>query len=122
MSTSYLGFDHVQLSLPVDCEQDADRFYGDVLGFEVEEKPPVLAARGGRWYRAGSVRVHLGVDKEFRAAKRAHPALLVADLDELVDRLAAAGRSVEWDTNIPGVRRCYIEDPFGNRIELVASR
>jgi catechol 2,3-dioxygenase-like lactoylglutathione lyase family enzyme len=116
-----VGLDHVQFTLPVGGEEAADRFYVGLLGFEVEEKAPVLAARGGRWYRSGSVRFHLGVDEDFRPARRAHPAFVVADLDGLVATLASCGIGVEWDTNIPGVARCYVLDPFGNRLELVAS-
>jgi catechol 2,3-dioxygenase-like lactoylglutathione lyase family enzyme len=116
-----VGLDHVQFTLPVGAEEEADRFYVGVLGFATEEKPPVLAARGGRWYRSGAVRFHLGADGEFAPAVRAHPAFVVADLDALVTRLGQAGFGVEWDENIPGVGRCYVLDPFGNRLELVAS-
>ena len=116
-----IGLDHVQFCLPVGREEEADRFYVGRLGFEVEEKPPVLAARGGRWYRSGPVRFHLGADDDFRPATRAHPAFVVADLDALVARLATEGIGVEWDENIPGVSRCYVRDPFGNRLELVAA-
>ena len=116
-----VGLDHVQFTLPVGAEDEADRFYIDLLGFATEEKPPVLAARGGRWYRSGPVRFHLGADGEFRPAVRAHPAFVVADLGALVARLAEHGFGVEWDENIPGVGRCYVLDPFGNRLELVAS-
>jgi catechol 2,3-dioxygenase-like lactoylglutathione lyase family enzyme len=116
-----VGLDHVQFTLPVGGEDAADRFYIDVLGFEAEEKPPVLAARGGRWYRSGRVRFHLGSDTAFRPAKRAHPAFVIQDLSALVARLAAEGIGVEWDENIPGVAHCYVSDPFGNRLELVAS-
>ena len=116
-----LALDHVQFTLPPGREEEADRFYIGVLGFESEEKPPVLAARGGRWYRAGQVRFHLGSDADFRPAKRAHPAFVVSDLDGLVSRLGAEGLEVEWDENIPGVGRCYVNDPFGNRLELIAS-
>jgi catechol 2,3-dioxygenase-like lactoylglutathione lyase family enzyme len=116
-----VGLDHVQFTLPPGEEDAADRFYVGVLGFETEEKPPVLALRGGRWYRSGTVRFHLGSDADFRAATRAHPAFVVADLDALVERLAQEGLAVEWDQTIPGVSRCYVHDPFGNRLELVAS-
>jgi catechol 2,3-dioxygenase-like lactoylglutathione lyase family enzyme len=116
-----VGFDHVQFTLPAGREDEADRFYVDVLGFSCEEKPPALAARGGRWYRSGVVRFHLGVDAEFRPAPRSHPAFAVADLDALVGHLAAHGHRVEWDENVPGVARCYVRDPFGNRLELVAA-
>jgi len=116
-----VGLDHVQLTLPVGAEPEADGFYVGVLGFEIEEKPPVLAARGGRWYRSGAVRFHLGADADFRPATRAHPAFVVADLDALVARLGSHGLAVEWDETIPGVGRCYVRDPFGNRLELVAA-
>ena len=107
--------------MPSDEEGRADGFYSGVLGFEILEKPPALAARGGRWYGAGEVHVHLGVDADFRPAKKAHPALVIDDLDRLVEQLGAAGIDVVWDVNQPGVRRCFVDDPFGNRIELIAS-
>jgi catechol 2,3-dioxygenase-like lactoylglutathione lyase family enzyme len=116
-----IGLDHVQLSLPPGGELNADHFYVDLLGFDVEEKPPALAARGGRWYRSGGVRFHLGVDSDFQPATRSHPAFVVRQLDELVRRLEAEGINPDWDESIPGVRRCYVSDPFGNRVELVAS-
>jgi catechol 2,3-dioxygenase-like lactoylglutathione lyase family enzyme len=116
-----VGLDHVQFTLPVGAEEEADRFYIGLLGFEAEEKPPVLAARGGRWYRSGPVRFHLGSDAAFRPATRSHPAFVVDDLGALVSTLGAEGFGVEWDENIPGVGRCYVLDPFGNRLELVAS-
>ena len=86
-----VALDHVQFTLPPGQEDEADRFYLGVLGFSTEEKPPVLAARGGRWYRSGPVRFHLGSDADFRPATRAHPAFVVADLDALVARLAEDG-------------------------------
>ena len=116
-----LALDHVQLAMPAGEEAHADAFYVGVLGFDVLEKPAVLAARGGRWYRAGDVQVHLGVDADFRPAKKAHPALVIDDLDRLVARLGGIGIDVVWDDNLPGVRHCYVDDPFGNRIELIAS-
>jgi catechol 2,3-dioxygenase-like lactoylglutathione lyase family enzyme len=119
--TRVVRLDHVQLAMPSGEEVCADAFYVGMLGFEVLEKPPVLAARGGRWYRAGDVHVHLGVDADFRPAKKAHPALVIGDLDRLVEELTAGGIDVVWDDNLAGVRRCYVDDPFGNRIELIAS-
>jgi catechol 2,3-dioxygenase-like lactoylglutathione lyase family enzyme len=116
-----VALDHVQFTMPAGAEERADRFYVDVLGFEAEEKPPVLAARGGRWYRTGTVRFHLGVDTGFRPATRAHPAFAVRDLDALVARLAAERVTAQWDDTIAGTRRCYVDDPFGNRLELVES-
>ena len=119
--STVIGLDHVQLAMPAGEEARADAFYVGVLGFAVLEKPPVLAARGGRWYGAGDVQVHLGVDADFRPAKKAHPALVIDDLDGLVAQLGATGIDVVWDENLPGVRHCYVDDPFGNRIELIAS-
>ncbi|MGH9006835.1 MAG: VOC family protein [Acidimicrobiales bacterium] len=116
-----VALDHVQFTLPPGREVEADRFYIGVLGFDTEEKPPVLAARGGRWYRSGAVRFHLGADTDFRPATRAHPAFVVADLGAVVTTLAGQGLEVEWDENVPGVGRCYVNDPFGNRLELIAS-
>jgi catechol 2,3-dioxygenase-like lactoylglutathione lyase family enzyme len=116
-----VGLDHVQFTLPPGGEEEADGFYIGVLGFEAEEKPPVLAARGGRWYRSGGARFHLGSDAEFRPAVRAHPAFVVDDLERLAVELVDAGHRVEWDDLVPGVRRFYVEDPFGNRLELVAA-
>ena len=113
--------DHVQLAMPAGQEAVAEAFYCDLLGMEVLEKPAVLAARGGRWFGAdaGRVQVHLGVEADFRPAKKAHPALGIDALDGLVAVLEDAGVGVRWDEENPGVRRCYVEDPFGNRIELI---
>lgn len=113
------GFHHVQLACPAGCEPALRRFYGDLLGMIELPKPPVLAARGGAWFAAGSVELHLGVEPDFRPARKAHPALLTDDLDGLVERLIAAGVPVRWDADFPGHRRCYVEDPVGNRIELL---
>jgi catechol 2,3-dioxygenase-like lactoylglutathione lyase family enzyme len=112
--------DHVQLAMPEGREQDADAFYRDLLGFSVVPKPPALAARGGRWYEAGDVRLHLGVDATFRAATKAHPALVVDDLDALAARLDVAGVTPRWEDDQPGTRHFYVDDPFGNRLELIA--
>lgn len=116
-----VAYDHVQLSIPAGSEERADSFYVGTLGFEIESKPPVLAARGGRWYRSGGVRLHVGVEADFRPARRAHPALAVDDIDALAAGLHRKGLEVEWDENIPGTRRFYVSDPFGNRLEFVAS-
>ena len=123
MSHRIVALDHVQLAMPPGEEEKAEAFYCDLLGFEVLEKPPVLAARGGRWFGAdgGRVQVHLGVEDDFRPARKAHPAIVVEWLDELAASLEAAGCPVRFDTDNPGVRRFYVDDPFGNRIEIVAS-
>ncbi len=114
------AIDHVQLAMPAGEEAKARAFYVGVLGLAEVPKPPVLAARGGCWFERGPVRLHLGVEKDFRPAKKAHPALLVSDYDRFLERLSSAGVEVTPDDNIDGVRRCYIHDPFGNRIELIA--
>ena len=115
----FLGFDHVQLAMPRGREADAERFYQDVLGFTRVPKPPVLAARGGCWFEAGPVHLHLGVEDDFTPARKAHPALLVEDLEALTARLGAAGVPVHDDRPLDGYLRGYVHDPFGNRIELM---
>ncbi len=102
-------------------EPTARRFYAELLGLEEQPKPPVLAARGGCWFSNGQVTLHLGVEGEFRPARKAHPALVVEGLDALCAALEAAGHGVRDDDAVPGVRRCFVDDPFGNRIELVAA-
>ena len=114
------GIDHVQLAAPPDCEADARRFYGELLGLEEVEKPAPLALRGGVWFACGQQQVHVGVEREFAPARKAHPAFHVRDLDALAERLRDAGVEVAEDASLPGVRRAYVHDPFGNRIELVA--
>ncbi len=118
--TRLLSLDHVQLAMPAGRETDAEAFYSGVLGMTVLAKPEPLASRGGRWFASGSVQIHLGVDPEFRPARKAHPALVVEDLDGLVRALESAGIAWRDDRDLPGVRRGYVDDPFGNRIELIA--
>lgn len=113
------GIDHVQVAIPRGTEDDARGFYGELLGMTEVPKPAALAARGGCWFTAGSAVVHLGVEEPFTPARKAHPALLVTDLDALQGRLAAAGYDcVRSDGEIPGVERFHTRDPFGNRIEF----
>lgn len=116
------ALDHVQLAAPPGCEAEARRFFGELLGLAEVEKPPSLRGRGGVWFAVGEQQLHVGVEDGFAAARKAHPALRVAadGLDELAGRLAAAGSEVRWDDAIDGVRRFYCEDPWGNRIELLA--
>ncbi|MEY2570699.1 MAG: hypothetical protein QOE63_1049 [Acidimicrobiaceae bacterium] len=110
-----VALDHVQLAMPRGAEAEAATFYEGVLGLTQVQKPEPLASRGGCWFADGSLQVHLGVEDDFRPAKKAHPAFIVDDLDALVARAGA----VRWDDVLPGVRRCYVDDPFGNRIELI---
>jgi catechol 2,3-dioxygenase-like lactoylglutathione lyase family enzyme len=118
------GLDHVQVAAPPGCEPEARRFYGWLLGLEELPKPDALAARGGAWFACGAQQLHVGVTNEFEAARKAHPALLVSDvgeLERLAERLAYAGVDVRWDDELPGARRFYVEDPWGNRLELLAA-
>ena len=105
--------------MPRGREEDARAFYVGILGFSERPKPPHLAARGGAWFRAGSAELHLGVEDDFRAARKAHPALLVADVAQLAGHCTSAGFAVTTDEPLPGFQRVYVSDPFGNRIELL---
>lgn len=113
------GFDHVQLAMPPGGEQTARAFYAGVLGLAEVPKPEPLAARGGCWFEAGAVKLHLGVEQAFRPARKAHPAFAVRNLAAFIAHLRAAGLEVREDHELPGVARANIDDPFGNRIELV---
>lgn len=116
----FSAIDHVQLAMPRGEEEQARAFYGGLLGMTEVAKPAELAKRGGCWFESGVVKIHLGVEQEFRSARKAHPALRCFDYDGLTARLRDAGVEVADDESIPGVRRCHVFDPFGNRIELVA--
>lgn len=116
------AIDHVQLAIPPGSENQCRPFYIDLLGMAEVPKPPVLAARGGLWLQSGLVQIHLGVEQDFRPARKAHPAIAVADLDGWATRLAEAGHTPLWDDAIPDMRRFYVFDPVGNRIEFLESR
>jgi catechol 2,3-dioxygenase-like lactoylglutathione lyase family enzyme len=119
MADSFTAIDHVQLAMPPGQEEVARQFYGETLGMKELSKPPELAKRGGCWFESGGVQVHLGIENDFRPAKKAHPALRCGEYDALVSRLKRNGVEVITDDGLPGVARCYIHDPFGNRIELI---
>lgn len=110
---------HVQLTMPAGAEDRARAFWSGVLGLDEVAKPPVLAARGGCWFRGGDLEVHCGVEDDFAPARKAHPGIVVGDLDRVVDRFAAAGVDVTPDGDFPGYRRVYAHDPFGNRLEFL---
>ncbi len=110
---------HVQLACPPGSEDLSRSFYRDVLGLDEIAKPPELAKRGGCWFRGEGIELHLGVEQDFRPARKAHPGLLVTGIDAWAARLAAAGYPVGFDDNFPGMRRFYSEDPHGNRLEFL---
>jgi catechol 2,3-dioxygenase-like lactoylglutathione lyase family enzyme len=113
------GLDHVQLAMPRGREDVARSFYTGLLGMTELPKPPVLAIRGGCWFTSGAAVLHLGVEEPFAPARKAHPALLVDDLDALNASLTAAGyECVRANGEIPGIRRFHTHDPFGNRVEF----
>lgn len=114
--------DHVQVSCAPGGEGAARRFYVDGLGMTERPKPSVLAARGGAWFQSGTAWIHVGVEDDFRPARKAHPALAVDDVDALAGRLADLGFPIAWDEAIPGLRRFHTVDGNGNRIELQAQQ
>jgi catechol 2,3-dioxygenase-like lactoylglutathione lyase family enzyme len=111
--------DHVQLAAPPGSEDALRSYYVDILGMTEIAKPPVLAARGGCWFEAGAVRLHLGIEEDFRPSAKAHPGLRVTGIEAYAARLAARGAKVTWDTDLPGHRRFYSADPVGNRLEFL---
>ena len=111
--------DHVQLAMPLGGEDAARVFYGDLLGLPEKAKPPELAKRGGCWFEGDDVKIHLGVEEDFRPARKAHPALLVTDLATLASKLRGAGVAIVEDDSLEGYDRIYADDPFGNRLELM---
>jgi catechol 2,3-dioxygenase-like lactoylglutathione lyase family enzyme len=112
----WTGIDHVQLAVPVGGEDEARAFYVGVLGLVEVPKPATMAARGGAWFEAGAVKIHVGAEEAFVPARKAHPALTVRGLVPLIE---SSGIDAKWNNEISGVIRCHIDDPFGNRIELI---
>ena len=112
----WASIDHVQVAIPVGSEDAARRFYSGVLGLPEVPKPAVMAARGGAWFEAGPVRLHVGAEDPFVPARKAHPALTMFGLRAYVE---ASELDVTWNDELPGVARCHVFDPFGNRIELI---
>jgi len=117
--TEVVALDHLQLAMPRGREPEARAFYGDILGLRELTKPANLALRGGVWFELGTQQLHLGVDGDFHPAKKAHPAFLVRDLPGLRARLEHNGYKPYEDEPLDGYRRCYVADPFGNRLELM---
>lgn len=117
-----VAVDHVQLAAPPGSEPELRAFYGDVLGMTEIPKPQALAARGGCWFLSGAVQLHLGIEDDFRPARKAHPGLRVRDISACARRLASRGVPVTWDDALPGHRRFYANDPVGNRLEFLEPR
>jgi catechol 2,3-dioxygenase-like lactoylglutathione lyase family enzyme len=113
------ALDHVQLAMPSGREAEARAFYADLLGIPEVPKPPRLAKRGGCWFERGALKVHLGVEKDFRPARKAHPAFIVDGVRTLAAQLASAGFPVVEDEPLEGYDRVFVDDPFGNRLELM---
>ena len=114
-----IGIDHVQLAMPAGGEERARSFYGGILGLPEVPKPPELTKRGGCWFESDRVKIHLGVDKTFHPATKAHPGLLVSDLPAIIERCRAQGFDIINDAPLPGYERVFLSDPFGNRLELM---
>lgn len=110
---------HVLLACPPGSEAASREFYAGILGLAEIEKPPALAQKGGCWFRGHGVELHLGVETDFRPARKAHPGLLVSGIDEWAARLTAAGYPVRFDAEFPGMKRFYSDDPHGNRLEFL---
>jgi catechol 2,3-dioxygenase-like lactoylglutathione lyase family enzyme len=111
--------DHIQLAMPAGREDDARAFYHGMLGIGELAKPPHLAARGGCWFEQDNIKVHLGVEVDFAPARKAHPAFIVDDIVALAADLKKSGYRVVEDQPLEGYDRLYVDDPFGNRIELM---
>jgi catechol 2,3-dioxygenase-like lactoylglutathione lyase family enzyme len=116
------GIHHVQLAMPPGGEAAAVEFYEGVLGIPHVAKPANLAVRGGCWFERGALRIHLGIEAGFVPAQKAHPALVVDELTALVDHLSASSVAVRAGEPLDGFEHVYVDDPFGNRIELIAPR
>jgi catechol 2,3-dioxygenase-like lactoylglutathione lyase family enzyme len=116
-----LRLDHVQIAAPKGSEEAVRRFYGELLGLLELPKPADLLSRGGVWFQVGQHQLHIGIDEPFVPARKAHPAFAVDDLDQLARELISAGVAVTWDQAVPGRRRFYASDPFGNRLEFLAA-
>ena len=114
-----LSIEHIQIAIPLGSEDRARAFYGGILGFVEVEKPAIMAKRNSIWFRAGSVSLHLGLEPDFHPAKRAHPALVVDGMDQVLTACQSADITVKPDVSFNGFRRVHIFDPFGNRLELM---
>lgn len=117
----FYGLDHVQLAAPEGCETEARNFFNNLLGWTEIPKPEILKKRGGVWFQCGTHQVHIGVQKDFVPATKAHPAFHVQNLDGLREYLQQKNIQVIDDEARAdeGVKRFYLNDPFGNRLEFL---
>jgi catechol 2,3-dioxygenase-like lactoylglutathione lyase family enzyme len=114
-----MTLDHIQLAIPANQEAKARVFYGELLGLPEIEKPAALQARGGCWFQLADIQLHLGVEADFKAAKKAHPAFRVKNYEALQEQLVSNGFTVTPDDALKDVERFYTHDPFGNRLEFI---
>jgi catechol 2,3-dioxygenase-like lactoylglutathione lyase family enzyme len=119
MDFTILGFDHIQLAAPKDSEETAREFYVDILRFEELVKPENLKKNGGCWFSLGPLEIHIGIEEPFTPAKKAHPAIRVTELENFRAYLEGRGIATRDEQPLPGAKRFYIDDPFGNRIEIL---
>lgn len=117
--TGVTGLHHIQLAVPAGVEDACRAFWVDLIGLTEVPKPAPMAARGGAWFRGPGFELHVGVAADFAPATKAHPAILVDDIDALAERLTAAGHTLTWAHDFPGHRHCYVDDPVGNRVEFL---
>ncbi|NHM32246.1 VOC family protein [Neobacillus terrae] len=119
MAIVFKSIDHVQLAAPKGSENKARKFFGEILGFTEIEKPEELKKRGGAWFQSGSVQIHIGIEEPFAPAKKAHPAFEVENIEAVMDQLNESGVLFQVDIKLPGSKRFYVDDPFGNRLEIL---
>lgn len=119
MSFNFKTIDHVQLAAPKGSEEKAREFFQGIFGLSEIEKPEELKKRGGVWFKFGNNQIHIGIEEPFTPAKKAHPAFEIENIEELKQHLNAHEVNYIVDNNLPGANRIYVNDPFGNRIELL---
>ncbi|MEB2494621.1 VOC family protein [Peribacillus frigoritolerans] len=115
----FKSIDHIQLAAPKGSEETARKFFKNILGFDEVEKPEELKKRGEVWFEFGNYQIHIGIEEPFYPAKKAHPAFEIENIEELKKHLVTNGIDVIEDDKLPGAKRFYIYDPFGNRMELL---
>jgi catechol 2,3-dioxygenase-like lactoylglutathione lyase family enzyme len=119
MTSRVTRIDHIQIAAPEGCEPAARAFYGTLLGMPEIEKPEPLRSHGGCWFQCDAQQLHIGVERDFRPAKKAHPAFVADDLKTLRQTLLDAGFKLTDDFSLPDTRRFFAEDPRGNRLEFL---